>query len=101
MAFVSSLTVNFNLLPSSKNGCSFLNTFELSIYSGSPEDLEFLETCKSQGILWHLKNVREKSGNFTTKLGEVREFYLCEMNIVEVFKIHSSGEQELIMPVHI
>ena len=24
-----------------------------------PADLEFLETWKSQGILWHLKNVRE------------------------------------------
>ena len=48
--------------------------------SGWPADLEFLETWKSQGILWHLQNVREKSGNFNTKLGKVREFYLHEMN---------------------
>ena len=49
--------------------------------TGWPADMEFLETWKSQGILWHLKNVREfceirkrqgilmqnweKSGNFT------------------------------------
>ena len=42
-------------------------------YSGWLADLEFLETWKSQGILWHLQNVREKSGNFM-KLGKVREF---------------------------
>ena len=41
-----------------------------------------------------LENVREKlgnfekfekSGNFSAKLGKVREFYLCETNIAEVF----------------
>ena len=51
--------------------------------SGCPADLEFLENWKSQGILWHLQNVREKSGNFV-KFGKVREFYLREMNIAEV-----------------
>ena len=42
--------------------------------TGWPADLEFLETWKSQGIMWHLQNVREKSGNFM-KFGKVREFY--------------------------
>ena len=35
------------------------------------------------------------------KPGKVREFYLCKMNIAEVFKIHSSGEQELVTGVRI
>ena len=30
-----------------------------NIYPGWPADLEFLETWKSQGILWHLKKARE------------------------------------------
>ena len=48
-------------------------SFLLLVITGWPADLEFLETWKGQGILWHLKNVREKSGNFV-KFGKVKEF---------------------------
>ena len=41
--------------------------------TGWPVDLEFLETWKSQGILWYLKKVMEKSGSFM-KFRKVREF---------------------------
>ena len=53
--------------------------------SGNLEKSEFCGTWKisekSQGISWNL----EKSRNFNVKLGKVREFYLCETNIAEVF----------------
>ena len=82
--------------------CVDYDTFSILLQSGWAADLEFLETWKSQGIQWHLKKVREMSGNFNAKLEKVREFYLREMNIVEVFffKIHASGEQKLVMTVH-
>ena len=41
--------------------------------TGWPVELEFLETWKSEGILCHMKKVREMSGNFT-KFAKVREF---------------------------
>ena len=67
--------------------CCFLRIIFLFYFTitGWPADLEFLETWKSQGILWHLKNAREKSGNFNTTLGKVGEFYLWKTNIAEVF----------------
>ena len=52
---------------------NFLCCCALQLFSGWPADLEFLETWKSQGILWHLQNVREKSGNFV-KFRKIREF---------------------------
>ena len=64
------------------SGKVFLD-FKSGTNTGWPADLEFLETWKSQGILWHLQKVREKSENFM-KFGKVREFYLREMNIAEV-----------------
>ena len=67
----------------SRKKSQILLIFDGMVAYGWPADQEFLETWKSQGILWHLKNVREKSGNFV-KFGKVREFYLREMNIAEV-----------------
>ena len=82
------------------------NFIVYACFSGWPADLE-LETWKNRGILWHLKNVREKSGNFV-KFEKVREFQ-CEIgksqgNLLaqnkyrqSFFKIHSSVEQKLVM----
>ena len=51
---------------------------------------------KSEGISWN----SGKTGNFNTKLGKVREFYLREINIASFFKIHSSGQQEFVTHAH-
>ena len=47
------------------------------LWTGWPADLEFLKTWKSQGILLMQKEYRQG-----------------------FFKIHSSGEQELVMPIN-
>ena len=65
---------------------------------------EFCATWKKSGKCQGISRNLQKSGNFNAKLGKVREFYLRKTNIAEAFswrKIHSSGEQELVMPVHI
>ena len=54
---------------SSEHGKSFTFIFQesysrISIVTGWLADLEFQETGKRQRILWHLKKIREKSGNF-------------------------------------
>ena len=60
----------------------------LLVYPGWPADLEFLETWKSQGILCHLKKVREfreirKSQGILLVRNKYRRRF---------FKIHSSGK---------
>ena len=70
-------------------------------------DLEFLETGKSQGILGYLKKVREfrefqKSQGFLTQNGEKSGNFICAKRTSPIFfKIHSSGELELVTPVHL
>ena len=88
-----------------------LNQIIAKSWSGWPADLEFLETWRNQGILCHLKKAREKSGDFV-KFRKAREFYrkigksqgiLLAQNEYRwsFFKIHSCGEQELVMNVHV
>ena len=85
-SFLNRILMNLHVLrfPESKTWVCVCHQQKWKTSTGWPADLEFLETWKSQGILWLLKNVREKSGNFNTKLVKVREFYLREMNIAEV-----------------
>ena len=48
------------------------------------------------------RKIQKGEGILNAKLGKVGEFYLNEKIIVKVFyKIHSSGEQELVKPLHI
>ena len=63
--------------------------------SGWPADLKFLEIWESQGILWHLKKVREFH-----EIGKSQGIAQNEYRR-SFFKIHLSGDQELVMPVHV
>ena len=89
----------FDKLLKEKIHCSDFYTFNLLIYfviiqlliTGWPADLEFLETRKSQGTLWHLKKVRKfreirKIQGILTQSWEKSKNFTCTKRIVaEVF----------------